>query len=77
MCSQWAASVTRPGGIRCHGDLGRCCCGDGDERRQSRKRHFWLERDQQNTGRRVLGDRDDHVQGHCSALHFAAVHACV
>lgn len=36
-----AASVTSPGGIRCHGDLGRCCCGDGDERRQSGEWHFW------------------------------------
>lgn len=34
-------SVTSPGGIRCHGDLGRCCCGDGDERRQSGEWHFW------------------------------------
>ena len=36
-----AASVTGPGGIRCHGDLELGCRGDGDERRQSGEWHFW------------------------------------
>lgn len=37
-----AACVTGPGGICCHGDLVRGCHGDGDERRQSGERHFWV-----------------------------------
>lgn len=33
LSSEEAASVTGPGGIRCHGDLELGCRGDADERR--------------------------------------------